>query len=101
MDIEIIRRLGLESELDLPAIIRLFGIEKVLQAISQDETLRTMYLKKIIQTMSPKEIIQTLGVENLLETLFPNLTDEERETLERMRQRRQGTSPASTTNATS
>lgn len=66
MDLESLRGF----DLDVPAIIRLLGKHR------------------IIQTLDPKEIIQTLGVENVLETLFPNLTDEEKETLEQMRQRR-------------
>ena len=91
MDVEIIRRLGLVDELDLPAIIALFGKDRVLQAIAQDETLRTTYLKTILQT---------LDLENVLKIVFPDLTDEEKKALmERISQRLKNPplSPAKTT----
>ena len=43
-------------DLDLPAIVRLFGKERFIQAIGQ---------KEIIQTMDPKEIIRNLTHEQM------------------------------------
>ena len=46
-------------DLDLPAIIDLFGKEKVIDTIGQEK------------------VVETIGRDNVLATLFPNLTKEQ------------------------
>ena len=46
-------------DLDLPAIIDLFGLDRIIQTVGQEE------------------VIEVIGREKVLETLFPNLTKEQ------------------------
>ena len=50
-------------DLDVPAIIDLFGKKRLIEAIGREE------------------VIETIGRDNVLETLFPNLTKEQRKEL--------------------
>lgn len=59
-------------DLNLPAIIDLFGTEKVIRAIGQ---------KKVIDAIGLGEVIETAGREKVLEKILPNLSKEEIEKL--------------------
>jgi len=54
--------------LDLPAIIDLFGKEKVIDTIG---------LGKVVETAGLDKLVQTVGRERILATIFPNLTREQ------------------------
>jgi len=55
-------------DLNLPAIIRLFGTRKVLDTLGEEE---------VVDTMGLDRIIETAGRERILEEMFPNLSKEQ------------------------
>ena len=55
-------------DLDLPAIIDLFGKEKVIDTIGLDN---------MIETVGQEKVVETIGREKVLEITFPNLTREQ------------------------
>lgn len=79
---EVLRTMDIESlrgfDLDLPAILRLFDTQRIIQTIG---------LKEAIQTVGLEEVIQTVGLEDLAKTISSALSDEDKERfIERMRQ---------------
>ncbi|MBI1922842.1 hypothetical protein HYR99_01190 [Candidatus Poribacteria bacterium] len=88
---EVLKMLDLESlrgfDLDLPAILRLFDTEKIIQNIGMEKVIQTVGMEKVIQTIGIEKIIQTFGPEDLAKTIGSSLNDEEREKfIEQMRQ---------------
>jgi hypothetical protein len=55
-------------DLDLPAIIDLFGEERVIQTIGPEN---------VVQTIGPENVIQMIGWKKTLEIILPNLTKEQ------------------------
>ncbi len=88
---EVLKMLDIESlrgfDLDLPAILRLFDTEKIIQNIGMEKVIQTVGMEKVIQTIGIEKIIQTFGPEGLAKTIGSSLNDEEREKfIEQMRQ---------------
>jgi len=64
-------------DLDLPAIIDLFGREKVIETIGLDKVVEAAGREKVIETIGLDNVIETAGQEKVLATIFPNLTKEQ------------------------
>ncbi len=78
---EVLKMMDLSSlrgfDLNLPAIIDLFGTEKVLETLGKEKVIDTIGLDEVIETAGLDKVIETAGRERLLEEMFPNLSKEQ------------------------
>jgi len=64
-------------DLDVPAIIDLFGLDRLIQAAGQKEVIETIGRERVIETIGLDKVLESAGRERVLETLFPDFTKEQ------------------------
>jgi hypothetical protein len=80
---EVLATMNVESlrgfDLDMPAIIDLFGTERVLRFIGQNNlpAIVDLFGTEVLQTIGTEEVLQAIGRENALQNILASLTDKD------------------------
>jgi len=64
-------------ELDVPGIIDLFGLDRLIEAAGKDELIQKIGSEEVIESIGKERVIASIGKEETLAFIFPNLTEEQ------------------------